>query len=314
MSSGGRALVTGGAGFIGSNLVRHLLDNGFEVTVLDDLSSGYATNLSPFPTVRFVEGCVTDVEAVRNAMEGAEFVFHLAASVGNKRSIDHPVLDSEINVIGTLNILEEARKQNAKKVVFSSSAGIFGELKTLPIREDHPAEPDSPYGASKLCAEKQCLAYTKLYGLETVCLRYFNVYGPNQRFDAYGNVIPIFVFKMLAGEGITIFGDGEQTRDFVQVRDVVQANFKAATAPGAWGAFNIASGTRITINDLVSKIESASGITADVTHGPERPGDVRHSLADVSAAQEAFGYVPSVDMEEGLVEYCDWAKSEVAPV
>ena len=310
MANGGRALVTGGAGFIGSNLVGSLVDGGFAVSVLDDLSSGFASNLEPFPGVSFVRGDVRDRKAVREAMEGAEYVFHLAASVGNKRSIDHPLLDAEINVLGTLNVLEEARTVGAKKVVFSSSAGIFGELMTLPIKEDHRCEPDSPYGATKLCAEKQCLAYTKLYGLETVCLRYFNVYGRNQRFDAYGNVIPIFVFKMLAGEGITVFGDGEQTRDFVEVRDVVQANIKAATTPGAWGAFNIASATRITINDLIAMIGEATGIEPDVTYGPPREGDVLHSLADVSAATKAFGFCPSVEMREGLAEYCAWAKTE----
>ena len=181
-----QVLVTGGAGFIGSNLAKKLLEKGYTVRVLDNLQSGFATNLAPYPEVEFVHGDVRDKEAVDAAVNGCEVVFHLAASVGNKRSIDFPVDDAEINVIGTLRILEAARKHGGRKVVASSSAGIFGELKTLPIREDHPVEPDSPYGASKLCEEKQCLVYAKLYGFESVCLRYFNVYGPNQRFDAYG--------------------------------------------------------------------------------------------------------------------------------
>jgi UDP-glucose 4-epimerase len=214
-------LVTGGAGFIGSNLVKSLVANGCEVAVLDNLSSGHRTNLDPFPQVRFIESDIREPDAVENAIQGATVVFHLAASVGNKRSIDDPISDAEVNVLGTLRILEAARAHKIRKVVASSSAGIFGELKTLPIREDHPIEPDTPYGSTKLCSEKLCLAYSKLHGLEAICLRYFNVYGPNQRFDAYGNVIPIFAFQMLRGEPLTVFGDGEQTRDFVNVADVV---------------------------------------------------------------------------------------------
>ena len=305
-----RTLVTGGAGFIGSNLVKQLVLDGHEVAVLDNLMSGYRCNLDPFPEVRFVEGDVRDEAAVADAMKGAEVVFHLAASVGNKRSIDHPIIDAEINVIGTLRVLEAARRERVRKIVTSSSAGIFGELTTLPIREDHPVEPDSPYGCPKLCKEKECLAYAKLYDIEAVCLRYFNVYGPNQRFDAYGNVIPIFAFKMLRGETLTIFGDGEQTRDFINVRDVVQANIKAAHAVGVSGAFNMGSAGRITINTLVNLLREASGIEPIVVHGPPRPGDVRHSLADISAAKKAFGFEPTISLQEGLKEYMDWAKEE----
>jgi len=276
--------------------------------VLDDLSSGYRRNLDPFPQVEFVQGDVRDVELVERVTRDVEVIFHLAASVGNKRSIEHPLADAEINVIGTLRVLEAARRNGVRKVVFSSSAGIFGELKTIPIREDHPVEPDSPYGASKLGAEKLCLAYAKLYPLECVCLRYFNVYGINQRYDAYGNVIPIFAHRILRSEPVTIFGDGEQTRDFVNVRDVVQANYKAAMARSVSGAFNIASGTRITINQLAVLMQTASGRSVPIVHGAPRPGDVRHSLADISAAANAFGYAPTVDLREGLREYMEWAK------
>ena len=307
-----RALITGGAGFIGSNIAKELVSTGSKVVVLDNLSSGYRINIEGQPGIRLVEGDICDPAAVETAIAGADVVFHLAASVGNKRSIDRPVNDAEINVIGSLRVLEAARQAGVRKVVMSSSAGIFGELKTLPIREDHPAEPDSPYGASKLCAEKQGLVYAKLYGLEVVCLRYFNVYGPSQRFDAYGNVIPIFVFQMLRGEPITIFGDGEQTRDFVNVRDVVQANIKAAMAPGVSGAFNIGSGTRISINALVERLVAASGLNPVVRYGPPRPGDVRESLANINAARKAFGFDPAVTMEEGLPEYIGWAGTEVA--
>lgn len=305
-----KVLVTGGAGFIGSNIVRRLAGDGHEVVVLDNLLSGFASNVEGIDGARLIVGDIRDEATVNRAAEGVEVVYHLAAAVGNKRSIDHPILDAEINVIGTLRLLEASRRAGVRKMVTSSSAGIFGELKTLPIREDHPVEPDSPYGATKLCKEKECLAYAKLYDLEVVCLRYFNVFGPNQRFDAYGNVIPIFVFQMLRGEPITIFGDGEQTRDFVNVRDVVQVNLKAAAAQGVSGAFNVGSGTRITINDLVRRISAASGIRPRVVHGPPRPGDVRDSLADITAARRALGFEPEVDFDEGLREYVGWARGE----
>ena len=305
-----KVLVTGGAGFIGSNLVRQLVTEGNDVTVLDNLLSGFCSNLDLFSEVRFIEGDIRDDVAVAEAIKGVTVVFHLAASVGNKRSIDHPLIDADINVMGTLKVLEAARREGVRKIVASSSAGIFGELKTLPIKEDHPVEPDSPYGCSKLCMEKECLAYAKLYDIEAVCLRYFNVYGPNQRFDAYGNVIPIFVFEMLRGERLTIFGDGEQTRDFVNVKDVVQANIKASMASGVSGAFNIGSGGRITLNKLVEILRMTSGIEPQVVYGPPRPGDVLHSLAEISAARNSFGFAPSVSMEEGLKEYIMWAASD----
>jgi nucleoside-diphosphate-sugar epimerase len=304
-------LVTGGAGFIGSNLVKSLLGLEHEVTVLDDLSSGFRKNLQADLRLTFMEGDVRDRKAVRRAIEGASSVFHLAASVGNKCSIDDPFHDAEVNVLGTLNVLEEVRLAGVARLVVSSSAGIFGELRTLPIREDHPVEPNTPYGSTKLCAEKLSLSFAKLYGFGVVCLRYFNVYGPNQHFDAYGNVIPIFVFKLLRGEPLTIFGDGEQTRDFVNVGDVVQANLKAAAADGVTGAFNIGSGTRVSVNDLVRRIEAASGRKATVGHGPPRAGDVRDSLADIGAARSRLGFEPAVGLDKGLPEYVQWAESEV---
>lgn len=305
-----KVLVTGGAGFIGSNLVKNLLKEGNSVTVLDNFLSGYRSNLDPFPTVHIIEGDVRDKKVVELAMRDIEIVFHLAASVGNKRSIDQPIIDAEINVLGTLQVLEAARKEKVRKIVVSSSAGIFGELKTIPIKEDHPIEPDSPYGCTKLCEEKLCLAYAKLYDIEAIALRYFNVYGPNQRFDAYGNVIPIFVFRMLRNESLQIYGDGEQTRDFVHVDDVVQANIKAADSIGVSGAFNIASGTRVTINRLVEMITMNKTKTITIEHGPERPGDVRHSLADISLARRRINYSPSVDLEGGIKEYVKWAKEQ----
>jgi UDP-glucose 4-epimerase len=307
-----RALVTGGAGFIGSNIVGELFRRRYAVTVLDNYLSGYRTNLTPYSGARVIEGDVRDPVAVREAMRECEVVFHLAASVGNKRSIDHPIDDAETNVLGTIRVLEAARRNGVRKIVVSSSAGVFGELRTLPIREDHPIEPDTPYGATKLCEEKLALAYAKLYDIEAVALRYFNVFGPNQRFDAYGNVIPIFVFQMLRGEPLTVFGDGEQTRDFVHVNDVVQANLRAADAAGVSGAFNVGSGRRISINHLVGLIKEVSGMTPTVRYGPPRPGDVRDSLADISAARRAFDFNPATDIKDGLANYFAWASQEAA--
>jgi UDP-glucose 4-epimerase len=303
-----KVLVTGGAGFIGSNLVKQLISEGYDVTVLDNFSSGYRSNIDTFSSIRLIEGDIRDKIAVTEAITGAEVVFHLAASVGNKRSIDNPLSDAEINVLGTVQILEAAHKEGVRKIVASSSAGIFGELKTLPIKEDHPAEPDSPYGCTKLCEEKLCLTYAKLYPIEAVCLRYFNVYGPNQRFDAYGNVIPIFVFKMLRNESIDIFGDGEQTRDFVHVQDVVQANIKAAFSAGAVGVFNIGSGESITINNLAEMIIENNNKTGIIEYKPERQGDVRHSLADITLAKERINFIPAIGIRRGLEEYIQWAR------
>jgi len=298
-----KALVTGGAGFIGSNISLKLLEMGYEVRILDNLSSGFESNIPG--GAHFIKGSVVDGEAVKEAASGVDYIFHLAASVGNKRSIDDPIYDATVNVLGTLNVLEAARATGVKKLVYSSSAGIFGELKTIPIREDHPQEPDSPYGVSKLAAEKDCLAYMKLYGVPVVCLRYFNVYGVHQRFDAYGNVIPIFADRILKGIPMTIFGDGEQTRDFVNVKDVVQANIKSALSD-ATGVFNVGSGTRITINELARLMEQVSRKAVGVEYGPERPGDVRDSLADVSKAKDDFGFAPSEDIYVGLSEYMGW--------
>jgi len=306
-----KALVTGGAGFIGSDIVRLLDERGHEVSVLDNLSSGYRVNIEPYPEVHFVEGDVRDSDAISEAISGVDIIFHLAGSVGNKRSIEHPIDDSEINIIGTLRILEAARAESIRKIVHTSSAGIFGELKKLPIQEDHPIEPDSPYGVSKLAGEKMALVYSKLYDMEVICLRYFNVYGVNQRYDAYGNAIPIFAYRMLNNKPVIIFDDGEQTRDFVNVRDVAMANYKAALADGVSGAFNISSGTQVTINNLVKLMGEVSNIKPQIEYGPHRPGDVRDSVADISAAKQAFGYEVLVGLEEGLAEYMEWAKGEM---
>ena len=303
-------LVTGGAGFIGSNVVHLLLQGGHSVAVLDNLASGYRENIDE-SAVRFIDADVRDADRVVEAAKGAEVIIHMAASVGNQRSLADPRADSAVNALGTLNVLEAARAVGARKVVYSSSAGIFGELRALPIAEDHPVEPDSPYGVSKLAGEKYCLAYSRLYDLEAICLRYFNVYGVHQRFDAYGNVIPIFATLLLRGEPLTVFGDGEQTRDFINVADVARANVLAACNHGVIGAFNVGSATAVTVNHLVRLLEEAVGRPATVRHGPPRPGDVRHSLADIRAIGDALGFAPSVGLEPGLVEYAGWLRREL---
>jgi UDP-glucose 4-epimerase len=303
-----KALVTGGAGFIGSNLVELLLAGGHQVVIVGDLSSGYAENV--WPEAEFHEGDVSAPETAAVAARGCAVIFHLAASVGNTRSIDDPVRDSQVNVIGTINVLEAARENRISRVVFSSSAGIFGELKTLPIAEDHPQDPDSPYGTSKLAAEKMCLVYNKLYGMRNVCLRYFNVYGVRQRFDAYGNVIPIFAERILRHQEVVIYGDGDQTRDFVNVGDVARANYLAGTSSDVAGSFNLGSGTRITINDLAALMAEISGEEPRIVHGPPRPGDVRDSLAAIDAARGAFGFSPSVELAAGLREYIVWLRTD----
>lgn len=309
----GKVLITGGAGFIGSNLAHLLLQEGYKATIFDDFSSGYAANVANIPQLDIVEGDVCDAEHLDAVAAGADIIFHLAASVGNKRSIDHPRRDASVNLLGTLNVLEAARVNGVGKVVYSSSAGIFGELRDLPIREDHPVEPDSPYGVSKLAGEKMCLAYAKLYDIEAVCLRYFNVYGKHQRYDAYGNVIPIFAQQMLNGERVTIFSDGEQTRDFVNVQDVARANLLAGRAKNVSGAFNIASGSSITVNRLVKLMTAISGCTPSIAHGPPRKGDVRHSCADISAARRSIGYNPTVSLEDGLTDYMKWLRTQPSP-
>ena len=309
-----RCLVTGGAGFIGSNVVRRLLKQGHEVTVLDNCSTGYEENLKPYPEVEFFQDDIRDEAAVNEAMASKDAVFHLAASVGNKKSIDEPLYDASHNVLGTINVLEAMRRHGVNNIVYSSSAGIFGEPRYQPVDEAHPTEPDSPYGATKLCGEKLVLSYMKLYGIKACCLRYFNVYGENQRFDAYGNVIPIFAGRIAAGEGLTIFGDGEQTRDFVDVKDVAAANVVAAENAEAKGSFNIGTGTEITINQLVEILREVTQEDFEVVHGPPRPGDVRHCTAEITRLREVLGISPGTDILENLKKYYTWMVTDPVSV
>lgn len=304
-----KALVTGGSGFIGSNIVRLLLENGHRVRVIDNLSSGYLRNIQKYiddGRVEWIEADVRDAKSVYVACEGADAVFHLAACVGRQRSLDDPILDSGTNLLGAVNVLEGMRRNGVGRIVYSSSAAIFGELVTPTIAEDHPQNADSPYGVSKLAAEKMILAYSGIYGITGICLRYFNIYGVNQRFDLYGNVIPIFAKRIYAGEPITIYGDGEQTRDFVNVKDVARANLTAALDGKATDVFNLGSGESITINRLAEMMIGISGKRTEIVHAPERPADVRHCKANAEKVCRELGFRPAVGLESGLAEYMKW--------
>jgi UDP-glucose 4-epimerase len=305
-----KALVTGGAGFIGSNLVRLLVEQGVSVRVLDNLSTGYIKNIENLP-VEFVQGDICDANLAQEAVDGVDAIFHLAAHIGNVKSLEHPQADAQINVLGAVNLLEAARKAGVQRIVYSSSAAIFGELLTMPIAEGHPQNPDSPYGVSKLAAEKYMLTFAKLYNMTVICLRYFNVYGVHQRYDAYGNVIPIFADRLALGKRITIYGTGEQTRDFVNVKDVAKANFLAATRAQQTGVYNLGSGSNITINMLANYCQKASGIEAvEIVNAPSRRGEVLHCRADISKARSDLGFEPDPDILSGLQEYFDWFKKD----
>jgi UDP-glucose 4-epimerase len=308
-----KTLVTGGAGFIGSQVVRLFCERGFEVTVLDNLSTGYRKNLSDLD-LEFIQGDIRNQALLEKLMKKVEVIFHLAASIGNVKSLSNPQEDSEVNVVGTLNILEAARKNGVKKIIYSSSAAIFGEPVTIPLAEDHPQNPDSPYGVSKLAGEKHALCYGKLYDLIVVCLRYFNVYGVNQRYDAYGNVIPIFSRALLTDRRLTIYGDGEQTRDFVNVKDVAMANYLSAVKAKKSGVYNVGCGGSITVNELAEYVQKASRISASLHYAPPRKGEVRHCRADIRKLQNDFGFEPQPDILEGLKEYFAWFKEDFREV
>lgn len=306
-----KALVTGGAGFIGSNLVKLLLSKGWKVRILDNFSTGNRLNL-PSDDIEIIEGDINNPKTAKLACKDIDVVFHMAACVGRQRSIDNPQLDSTTNLIGTINILEGMRAQSVKRIVYSSSAAMFGELVTPSIDENHPQNADSPYGVSKLAAEKMILAYAGIYDITGICLRYFNIYGVNQRFDTYGNVIPIFAKKIYAGEKITIYGDGEQTRDFVNVKDIANANYLAATKAKSTGVFNLGSGGSITINKLAKMMQKISGIEVGIKYAPKRSADVLHCKAQTSKAENELGFKATVTIEDGLKEYLMWFKENCA--
>jgi len=304
-----RYLVTGGAGFIGSHLVETLLDRGEEVRVLDNFLTGKRENLASFGgRLEVVEGDLRDPDACRRAVDGADFVLHEAALPSVPRSVADPFTTDEINVRGTLNLLWAAARAKVRRLVFASSSSVYGDAPGLPKREGEEGKPLSPYAASKWAGEKYLQVFAKTFDLETVSLRYFNVFGPRQDpASQYAAAVPLFITRILRGEAPTVFGDGEQSRDFTYVANVVEANLLACTAGGAaGGVFNVACADRITVNVLIAKINEILGKSIAPVYAAPRPGDIRHSFADISAAERELGYRPVVGFEEGLRRTIAW--------
>ncbi|UCH88109.1 MAG: NAD-dependent epimerase/dehydratase family protein [Thermoplasmata archaeon] len=297
-----KVVVTGGCGFIGSHIVERAAGVGAEVIIIDNLISGREENLNGIDgNITFHRASVT--EDIEKYMTGADLIFHLAANVFVAKSVEDPHYDAENNIKGILNVLECARKLDIPKMVYSSSSAIYGDDVAVPTDENQPISPSSPYGVSKYVGELYCRTYTDLYGIDTVALRYFNVFGPRQTGDnPYSGVIAIFIQNALDKKPLTIYGDGEQSRDFVGVRDVVEANISSAVKPNLKGeAFNIGTGSSITINKLADIIESMAG-KLEREYAPARKGDIKCSTADISRAQKVLGFSPTVSLEGGLEE------------
>jgi len=293
-------LISGGAGFIGSNIAAHFNGRG-HVRILDSLRSGYRQNLEGLD-VEFIEGSITDPQAVAQAVEGMDYVFHLAAMISVPESMTNPAQCVDINVQGLLNVLRAGSDAGVKKLCLSSSAAIYGENPELPKREDMLPEPKSPYAVTKLDGEYYCAMFRNEGWLDTVSLRYFNVFGPRQDPDsAYAAAVPIFLHRALRDEDIVVFGDGQQTRDFIYVKDVVQANVFFTTESAATGTYNIAYGGSLTVNKLAEKIIRLTDSSAKIVHAEERAGDVKHSQASIARAKVA-GFVPAGSFEQGLAE------------
>lgn len=308
-----RFLVTGGAGFIGSNIVAELVHRGEHVRVLDNFSTGRRENLVGFhKQIEVIEGDIRSYHIVREAVQGADFVLHQAALPSVPRSIRDPITSDEVNVLGTLNILQAARETKVRRLVFASSSSVYGNNPELPKREEMIPMPLSPYAISKLAAEQYCQVYWQLYGLETICLRYFNVFGPRQDpMSQYSAVIPRFILAAMNGQPILVHGRGLQSRDFTFVTNVVQANLLATTAKDAAGkVMNIACGQRFTLLEMIDQIARISGCELDVRYEEARVGDVSHSLADISNAMQYIGYRPSVEFAEGLMQTIKWFRTK----
>jgi UDP-glucose 4-epimerase len=299
-------LITGGAGFIGSHLVERLVRDGEKVRVFDVSSKITKSNhLAPISdAIDVIEGDIRDPDAISHAMGGVHVVFHLAAEVSVSQSVAHPITAYDVNVMGTLNVLNAARQGVCRRVVFASSSAVYGESPELPKHEKLLPIPVSPYAATKLAGEHLCSVYSRMYGLETVALRYFNVFGPRQDpFSPYAAAIPRFIATLQRNERPTIFGDGEQTRDFVYVTDVVDANIRAATRSGVSGnVYNIASGRPVSVNKVLAVLARLIGVEVRPIYASPRPGDVPHSVADVSLAMNDLGFEPRVPFEEGLTQ------------
>jgi UDP-glucose 4-epimerase len=298
-----KALVTGGAGFIGSHLAARLVAEGHDVRVLDNFATGRRSNIDAIGgDVELIEGDIQSYERASKAVRGCEIVFHQAALPSVPRSIQDPLTSNATNVIGTLNILLAARDEDIRRVVCASSSSVYGANPTRPKVEDMAALPISPYATAKLASEGYCRSFGVGYGLETVALRYFNVFGARQDpTSQYAAVIPNFIVALLENRPVTVFGDGEQSRDFTHVDNVVQANLLAIDAPDVSGkVFNVAYGCEVTLNELVAELQELIGCDVETIHEPARAGDVPHSLASLARAREELGYEPEVDLREGL--------------
>jgi len=312
MSLSGIVLVTGGAGFIGSHIAATLVGRGARVRIIDDLSTGHQENLEEIGgDIDFVRGSLNDGETLRRALEGVELVYHEAAIPSVPRSVDNPRETHRACVEATFSVLLAARERGVRRVVYAASSSAYGDQPTLPKTETMPPDPLSPYAAAKLFGEYYCQVFTRTYGLETVCLRYFNVFGPRQDpSSAYSGVISRFIDTLATGQTPVIYGDGEQSRDFTYVANVVEANLRAAeTTSGIGQVINVANGERITLNELLDKLKQLMEHTeVQAEYREPRVGDVRHSLADITRARELLGYEPKVNLEEGLRHTIDWWK------
>jgi nucleoside-diphosphate-sugar epimerase len=313
-----RMAVTGGAGFIGSNLAEHLCSQGYQVVIVDNFSTGREMNLSGWGDqfrnqIELVRADINETDRLREVFRGVRYVFHQAAIPSVPRSIEDPVGSNYANISGTLSALTAARDAGVRRLVFASSSSIYGDDPGLPKQETRTGRPLSPYALSKAAGEEYCRLFHQLYGLETACLRYFNVFGPRQDpRSEYAAVIPRFATRLLTGQPPVVYGDGEQTRDFTFVRNVVEANWAAATHPRAVGeAFNIGCGTRTSLNQLLIEMSSILGVPSQPTYLPARPGDVRHSVADVGKAEKLLDYHPSVSLREGLQRVLAWYRGQI---
>lgn len=304
--SSGRVLVTGGAGFIGSHLVDLITRQGRQVWIIDNLSTGSPDNLRKGENVKFVKGDVTDQSYVGSVIGNVDAVVHLAAILDHELCLRNPELANQVNANGTLTVLEEARKRDIERFVFASSAAVYGNATKLPITEDSKLEPLTAYGASKLAAERHCLEYARQYGLSTVCLRYFNVFGPRQTARQYSGVITEFMKNLRHNQPPLVHGDGLQTRDFVSVNDVVDATILALDSKTANGVYNIATGVETTIQDLATTLISVTGRTLTPAHAPPRSGDIRRSRGAIGRAKDELGYSPRTNLDEDLRNLWNW--------
>jgi len=308
-----RYLVTGGAGFIGSHLTEELLRRGEHVRIADSLITGKRKNLAHLSGAEFIEGDLSDPVVARTAVQGIDYVLHQAAIPSVPRSVEDPVTSNRANIDATLHVLVAARDAGVKRVVYAGSSSAYGDTPTLPKHEEMPTNPLSPYALQKLVGEQYMQLFTKLYGLETVTIRYFNVFGPRQDpSSAYSGVISVFARALIENKAPTIHGDGEQTRDFTYVDNVVDGVLRAVTAPGASGAVvNVATGSRISLNQLFSVMKALTGSSVNVSYGPSRRGDIKDSLADITKARTVLGYEPLVSLEDGLRKTLAWYRADL---